>query len=431
MKKLILPVSVFFSIIFFSLILISSAKAQGDAKKSCYDAYLQCSGNCSTTCRTCSKTSTGYEMCGVDPKCSGACITSCGDAKRTCEREKEATRQPLEVQPSPSSEPIEKPIKQPEPTPVAKPFYKMPVFIGGWYEEIVGAVAAWDFFAHGWRALGDELIFAGKRREVEEEDRQRDQEKRESFWKEQEKLLNDEALWQFGVDPKEILERKPKINEADIDQVKRQTNQSDSPFNADIIKGQVQIKLPGQNEWSDLKQGDKIPPGSTLFTGVDTTTVVNIEGKGVVQVLPFTEIIVSEQGLEQAAKEKKTTTDIRLRKGEIEVNVEEGIYPGTLQVQTPSVVAGVRGTHFWVSFNQDKWLTTVGVYKGVVEVKTKGGKTTTVSPDGDKPGVVVISQKPSVVKLTLIGLVMVAVIGSITMILSKKLGSRGFSKKKK
>ena len=75
--------------------------------------------------------------------------------------------------------------------------------------------------------------------------------------------------------------------------------------------------------------------------------------------------------------------------------------------------------------------TLVGVYEGQVEVKTKDGKTTTVSPNGDKPGVVVISQKLSSVKLALTGLVPVVVIIGIVLFLKKKFAQKGLNKRKK
>lgn len=180
----------------------------------------------------------------------------------------------------------------------------------------------------------------------------------------------------------------------------------ESPYRLDILEGQIQIKLPGQNEWSDLKVGDRIPPGSTIFTGMDTTTVLSIRDKGVIQVLPFTEVTISEEGLSEPGK---TTTEIDLRTGEVELNVPTGIFTtGGVQVITPLAINGVRGTHFWVSYNKDKKLSTVGVYRGEVEVKAKGSSTSTiVSPDGNKPGVVVLAQKLSVTKL----LIAAAVLG--------------------
>lgn len=239
-----------------------------------------------------------------------------------------------------------------------------------------------------------------------------------------------------GIEAQESLEfreREAKLTEEMVSQLKQDAQ--DSPYRLDILNGQTQIKFPGQNEWSDIKQGDKIPPGSTIFTGMDTTTVLSIQGKGVVQILPFTEITISEQGLEQASQEKKTTTEIDLNTGEIEVNVESGVYTAPLmQVDTTNVVAGVRGTHFWVSHNKDKKVSIVGVYKGQVEVKAVGNdQATLVSPNNDKPGVVIVSQKLSVPKLTIAGTVVVLLIITVFWLVKRKnlpkLGNNGRKKR--
>ena len=61
-----------------------------------------------------------------------------------------------------------------------------------------------------------------------------------------------------------------------------------------------------------------------------------------------------------------------------------------------------------------------------MEVKTKDGKTTTVSPDGDEPGVVIVTQKLLVPKLAVAGLVLAGAIGGVILVLRKR-----FSKEKK
>lgn len=196
---------------------------------------------------------------------------------------------------------------------------------------------------------------------------------------------------------------------------------AESPYRLDIQKGDIAIKLPGQTEWSTLKQGDRIPPGSTIFTGMDSTTVLSIRDKGVIQVQSFTEITITEKGLEEAAKTGQTYTDIELRTGEIELNLPSGIFTGSLRVTTPTAHNAIRGTHFWVSYDKDKKLSTTGVYKGQVEVKALGSdKTILVSPNGNKPGVVVITQKLSAWKLLFAGVMVMGIIGGVVLLLKKR-----------
>ena len=134
---------------------------------------------------------------------------------------------------------------------------------------------------------------------------------------------------------------------------------------------------------------------------MDTTTVLSIKDKGVVQILPLLKL----RSARKVYQNRQTTTDIDLNTGEIEVNIESGVYTVPLmQVNTINAVAGVRGTHFWVSYNKENNLSTVGVYEGKVEVTAKGNdRSIIVSPNGDKPNCCGLS-KLSVLKLILVEL---------------------------
>lgn len=202
-----------------------------------------------------------------------------------------------------------------------------------------------------------------------------------------------------------------------------------SPYSVDILRGQAQIKFPNENEWRDIKVGEKIPNGSTIFTGMDTTTILTIEGVGVVEIAPFSEVKIDQPGIDQAKENKTIFTDIKLNKGEIEVNVEKGVFTAPiLDVHTTNSTTSVRGTHFWVAYKNSQ--TVVGVYEGKVEVKTSNGNTQEVKAQSDQPGVLVISQKLSPVKLAIIGLVSVVIIGGVTIFLKIKF-SKGISKRKR
>lgn len=102
--------------------------------------------------------------------------------------------------------------------------------------------------------------------------------------------------------------------------------------------------------------------------------------------------------------------------GTVEVETNEN----STEVKTPNATVNTKGTHYWVSYDADKKKTVVGVYEGKVEVKTRDGKTTTISPDGDKPGVVMFTQKLSPVKLILVGLALAAVVGGTVWFVKRK-----------
>lgn len=89
-------------------------------------------------------------------------------------------------------------------------------------------------------------------------------------------------------------------------------------------------------------------------------------------------------------------------------------------MHTPASTTGTRGTHFWVSYSKEKKLAVTGVYEGEVEVKTNDGKSTIVSPNGGKPGIVTVTQKLSITKLVLIGMAAAVIMVGIIFYLKFK-----------
>ena len=71
----------------------------------------------------------------------------------------------------------------------------------------------------------------------------------------------------------------------------------------------------------------------------------------------------------------------------------------------------------------------MGVYEGEVEVKTNDGYIVKVKPDGDKPGVVVVYQKLSPIKLTIFGTVTLIIVATTVWFVKRRILSK-FSKKK-
>ena len=120
---------------------------------------------------------------------------------------------------------------------------------------------------------------------------------------------------------------------------------------------------------------------------------------------------------------------LMLKSGGVDATVEpqEG---QQFQMQTPNAEILVIGTEFSVVYDNKKNKAIVAVYKGKVEVKTRDGQITTVSPDGDKPGVAVIAQKPSTTKLAIAGAALAAAIGGVIFLLRKRAFKTTFPKKK-
>ncbi|MBI2021679.1 FecR domain-containing protein, partial [Candidatus Daviesbacteria bacterium] len=110
----------------------------------------------------------------------------------------------------------------------------------------------------------------------------------------------------------------------------------------------------------------------------------------------------------------ETIRTIKLDEGEIEVKVRNN-NPAENQFGVDAGWLGVTvsRTHFWVLKDRTNKSTVVGVYEGEVEVKTRDGHMIKIKPDGDKPGVVVVTQKLSVIKLAILGAVMAAIVGGV------------------
>jgi hypothetical protein len=182
------------------------------------------------------------------------------------------------------------------------------------------------------------------------------------------------------------------------------------------------VKLPGSQEWIPMEQGMRFPKGTEIFTGFDTTTVLSVPGKGVVEVAPFTNLILDNFGFEEGSGKGLIHNDFYLRTGEIEVDIEGGDYQPAMQVQTPNVIAGVGGTRFWIKYSIDNGYSEVGVYDGEVFVKDEVNKKNySVKPSGGENGVIIVaSQKLSIVKISLFAIVGIVITGAVVWILKKK-----------
>lgn len=119
-----------------------------------------------------------------------------------------------------------------------------------------------------------------------------------------------------------------------------------------------------------------------------------------------------------------------LENGEVEVKVAP--QPGsTFGIETPQGVTTAIHTHFLVNYDQNTNQTIVVVYDGEVEFKSANGKTTTISPNKDEPGIIVMRNKFSTIKLGIVGLVLIAIIGGAVFLLKRKFAAKGNSKKKR
>lgn len=167
-----------------------------------------------------------------------------------------------------------------------------------------------------------------------------------------------------------LLKRERDISDKDYEDVKKiwGNYEAGKPMNVWSVEGEPEMQVPGNEEWVILKKGDTIPPGARIFTGMDDDLLVSLPGVYLVKVRSFTDITFNQTGISKSLAKKELINHLDLRTGDVEVHVEKGTYQSSMQVQMPQYVVGVRGTHFWVSYNEKIRLGTVGVFEGEVAV---------------------------------------------------------------
>jgi len=138
---------------------------------------------------------------------------------------------------------------------------------------------------------------------------------------------------------------------------------------------------------------DQLKPGAQVVSGDDSTVIFRADG-GSILFYPSSFGVYTVENT------------YNLESGEIEVKT--GTAP--IDIKTLNAFIKSRGTHYRVSFDPNKQLTAVTVYEGEVEITTRDGKTTRVTPDGGNPGVVVVRKRLSIPKLVLAGAILVAII---------------------
>lgn len=140
----------------------------------------------------------------------------------------------------------------------------------------------------------------------------------------------------------------------------------------------IVVKTVGDTQAKQQKGWAKMAKGSKLFSGDEVQTkkdgyaaVMFLDDKSVVKVKPNS--ILKIQGTYEG---KSISKQLVMDVGELFVKVSK--QKGSFQVATPTSVASVKGTEFWVS-EKDGATTIIGL-EGVIELMNKSsGKTGTVS----------------------------------------------------
>ena len=117
------------------------------------------------------------------------------------------------------------------------------------------------------------------------------------------------------------------------------------------VQGTIEVKQAKQTAWQPVKRNDAYCPGDTLRAQEHSRADISLRNQSVLRLNANTTITL------EAVKEKRTSL-VSLLKGAAHF-FSRG--PSSLEVNTPFTVAGVRGTEFYISVDDDKTLLTIFV----------------------------------------------------------------------
>lgn len=390
MKKFILP------IIF--LVLLSFAKyshaQDSQTSKDCLKERHNAEYECGQIHLACVNRCSGQYI----DKCIGACFDEqykCDDVAKA-EYDKCLKEKPSETSVT-SSQPQDEEQIEPEKSP--QQMWHPPIFVGEWLKVINGLLYLDDFIIFLWKHRTPE--------ELAEIDRQI------TFIE----SLDEDFVWdRTGTDIDGVIQK-----------IEDEPDLADDFFNK--LNDYPKFKPPQILKERQQKEIDRAYEEQTKNYQFLQDVEIDENGKPILIQTPQGTMKLSPTSREKAILRYKGNIPV-LESGQLEV-LEETKGENRTRIETPTAEIFVIGTNFFVSFNSKLKDSTILVYEGQVEVKTKDGKKATISPDGDEPGMMIVSQKLSPVKIIILGLSLATVAGGVVMILKRRLISKGFIKKKK
>jgi len=151
------------------------------------------------------------------------------------------------------------------------------------------------------------------------------------------------------------------------------------------VKGDSQVKK-GEAAWTTARFGTVLDNDDQIRTGEDGfMALVFTDDKSQLKVRPFTELTLNGERDEEYNISKRVNMEI----GELFADVTQ--QKGSLQVATPTSVASVKGTEFWVIVENDGE-TQLLTLEGIVEfislltgesVDVSSGGAAVATPNGD------------------------------------------------
>ncbi|CAG1066718.1 hypothetical protein BAC1_02350 [uncultured bacterium] len=162
------------------------------------------------------------------------------------------------------------------------------------------------------------------------------------------------------------------------------------------IEGRVDVLKPGEKRASPVALGAAVSEGDIVRTKSDSFAEITFSDDTVLKLTQSTRVEIKEYLL---SGNKRHSGALKLLRGKVRATVSKGlgrvipvIYsgPSTFKIETPTAVAGVKGTDFFVFYDMGK--TGVFVLEGAVDtmgldeshnvVRVRGGEYTIVEQNG-------------------------------------------------
>ena len=145
-----------------------------------------------------------------------------------------------------------------------------------------------------------------------------------------------------------------------------------------FVQGRV-VGSPGTNNFNPLAQGTVLLEGHRVQTAANSRIEIVLDEGSVIRIGPETRFVLSGYNYGQNASRN---TNTNLESGSMNMRVTRLTQSSNFNVSTVTAVAGVRGTFFYVNYDEDSQDVGIAVYSGAVAVSAENDVNHVVNVDG-------------------------------------------------
>ena len=139
-----------------------------------------------------------------------------------------------------------------------------------------------------------------------------------------------------------------------------------------VVKGQIKVKSAQSGQVSRARIGSKVLPGDIIMAAKNSRAKVVMVDNNEINISPDTQIKIEKYEYDPGQNKKDVLLNVIYGKVRSKVEQKYDGRTSKFQVKTPSAVAGVRGTNFLTSYDQNTGNSQVVTFEGKVEFGTPG-----------------------------------------------------------